>query len=80
MTRRVLQGTVVSTKMKKTATVRVNRVVIHPKYHKRYTVSKKYLVHDPEGKAKVGATVSFKETRPISKQKRWVLIADLSTT
>lgn len=74
MTRRIIQGTVVSTKMKKTATVRVESVKIHPKYHKRYTVSKKYFVHDELEKAKVGDFVSFKETRPLSKNKRWVLM------
>jgi len=75
MTRRTLQGTVVSTSMQKTATVRVDNVKVHPKYHKRYTVSKKYFVHDEEGKAKVGDIVTIKEIRPLSKNKRWVLVS-----
>lgn len=75
MTRRLLTGTVISTSMKNTATVRVDSVNMHPKYHKRYTVSKKYLIHDPEHKAVIGDTVSFKETRPLSKLKKWVLVA-----
>jgi len=75
MTRRQFQGIVTSHKTDKTATVRVDRLLMHPKYKKRYTLSKKYLVHDAENKAKAGDAVTFKESRPISKQKRWVLVS-----
>lgn len=78
--RRHLIGTVVKTSMQKTAVVRVDRVVVHPKYRKRYKISKKFLVHDPENKAKVGTQVTIKETRPISKTKRWILVSDVVVT
>ena len=69
--RRTLVGTVVSTAMSKTAVVRIDRGVTHPKYGKRYTVSNTFKVHDPEGKAHMGDTVAFEECRPLSKDKRW---------
>lgn len=75
MQRRQSQGTVISHKTEKTATVQVDRLLMHPKYKKRYRLSKKYLVHDPENKAKVGDVVTFKETRPISKLKKWVIVS-----
>lgn len=64
-------GVVVSDAMDKTIVVKVNRVRIHPKYKKRYTVSKKYKVHDAKNKYKTGDKVSFIECRPLSKDKRW---------
>ncbi len=69
--RRRLIGTVVSAKMTKTVVVRVDRTVQHPKYGKSYAVSKKYKVHDEEGKAKVNDVVEIEETRPMSADKRW---------
>ena len=73
-TRRRLQGIVVSDKMDKTIVVRVDRTLLHSKYLKRYTVSKRFKVHDPENAAKVGDKVTFEETRPLSKTKRWRLV------
>lgn len=70
-THRRLQGTVVSTKMLKTAVVRIDRRVAHPKYGKMFTVSKKFKIHDPDAKARVGDLVEFEECRPLSKDKRW---------
>jgi small subunit ribosomal protein S17 len=67
-------GVVVSDKMDKTITVRVDGVKIQPKYKKRYTVSKKYKVHDEKNKFKEGDKVEFIECRPISKDKRWRVI------
>ena len=64
-------GIVVSDKMDKTIVVKVDRVKIHPKYKKRYTVSKKYKVHDEKNQFKEGDKVSFVECRPLSKDKRW---------
>ena len=72
--KRVWTGEVVSDKNDKTIVVKVNRVRIHPVYKKRMTISKKYHVHDPDNHYKVGETVSFKESRPYSKQKRWQVI------
>ena len=67
-------GVVVSDKMDKTIVVRVDRVKQHPKYHKRYTVSKKYKVHDEKGQFKEDDKVTFIECRPISKDKKWRVI------
>ncbi|MCH8049099.1 30S ribosomal protein S17 [Patescibacteria group bacterium] len=73
--RRRLTGTVVSDKMDKTAVVRVERTVLHSKYLKRYTISKKYKAHDSDNTAKVGDMVTIEETRPISKDKRWRIVS-----
>ncbi|EKD46998.1 MAG: 30S ribosomal protein S17 [uncultured bacterium] len=72
--RRQLKGVVSSDKMDKTAVVKVDRTVLHSKYLKRFTKSKKYKVHDPENKAKIGDKVVIEETRPISKDKNWRII------
>ncbi|RLB07510.1 MAG: 30S ribosomal protein S17 [Deltaproteobacteria bacterium] len=64
-------GVVISDKMDKTVTVRVERLVQHPiykKYLKRYT---KYKAHDAENKCSIGDKVLIVETRPLSKTKRW---------
>jgi len=71
---RKLKGVVVSDKMDKTITVKVESLKVHPKYHKRYVSSRKYKVHDEKGQHKVGDVVSFVECRPISKDKRWRVI------
>jgi small subunit ribosomal protein S17 len=72
---RVLQGTVVSTKMTDTITVIVDRYVKHPKYKKFERLSKKFLVHDKGNTAKEGQLVSIRETRPMSKRKHFELVA-----
>ena len=68
------RGTVVSTKMAKTAVVVVDGFKMHPKYKKHYKVSKRYKVHDEAGSAKAGDVVEFVECRPLSKDKKWRLI------
>lgn len=68
------QGVVVSDKMDKTIVVKVDNVKVHPKYKKRYTVSRKYKVHDEKNKFKEGDKVSFVECRPLSKDKIWRVI------
>ncbi len=70
-------GIVVSDKMDKTVVVKVERMKVHPKYKKRYTVFKKYKAHDEENKFKVGDKAVITETRPLSKDKRWVAIKKL---
>ena len=65
------KGVVVKTAMQDTATVQVDRYVKHAKYKKYFTRSKKYLVHNPENKAKVGDAVTIVATRPISKMKHF---------
>ncbi|MBU0572550.1 30S ribosomal protein S17 [Patescibacteria group bacterium] len=70
---KIFTGQVVSTKMNKTATVAVERIVVHPMYKKRFKRTKKYHVHDELG-VKVGDKVSFVACRPISKLKKWKII------
>lgn len=74
VTRKQLQGTVVSDKMMKTVTVLVNRFVKHPKYGKFMNISKKYKAHDEAGTWKVGDKVTIEECRPISKDKSFKVI------
>lgn len=69
--KRKFNGVVVSDKMDKTIVARIDRVKVHPKYKKRYTVSKRYKVHDEKNKFKEGDKVTFVECRPLSKDKRW---------
>lgn len=66
-------GRVVSTKLKNTATILVERVAKHPLYKKTFTRSKKYLVDDPIG-VKEGDVVDIVKTRPISKMKHWRIV------
>ena len=67
---KIFKGKVISTKMEKTATVAVERIIIHPVYKKRYKRTKKYHVHDEFG-VNVGDEVKFTESRPYSKLKKW---------
>lgn len=71
--KRTFEGVVVSDKMDKTIVVKVESKKTHPKYLKQYLVSKKFKVHDELNTAKTGDKVSFVETRPLSKEKRWRL-------
>lgn len=68
---RKFKGVVVSDKMDKTITVRVDRVRTQKKYGKRYTVSNRYKVHDEKNQYKQNDIVEFVECRPMSKDKRW---------
>lgn len=72
--KRKFAGQVVSAAMTKTIVVRVDTMKLHPKYNKNYKVSRKYAVHDEKSEAKLGDTVMFVESRPISKTKKWRLI------
>ena len=74
MSRRILQGVVVSDACDKTIVVRVERRVMHPIYKKFITRSKKYAAHDEQNRWHVGDTVQIEESRPISKSKHWVVL------
>ena len=74
MSKRILQGTVVSDACEKTVIVQVERRVMHPIYKKFVTTSKKYAAHDADNRHRVGDAVRIEESRPISKRKRWVVI------
>ena len=72
--RRRLVGIVVSDKMDKTITVRVERRVKHKRYRKYITRHKTYKAHDEGNTCQVNDTVVIEEARPMSKHKRWVLV------
>jgi small subunit ribosomal protein S17 len=72
--RRKLKGVVASDKMDKTVVVKVDRYVKHPKYGKYYTISKRYKAHDENNTYKVGDIVIIEESKPISKDKTFVVI------
>lgn len=74
MPKRVISGTVVKKAGNKTATVLVERKVLHPRYHKTVKRFKKYLVHDERNEANVGDTVEAIECRPLSKNKAFRLL------
>ncbi len=76
---KTLKGVVVKQAMKDTATVSVERFVMHPKYKKYLRKTKKYLVHDPENATAVGDKVVIRETRPISKRKHFVIVSRVSS-
>jgi small subunit ribosomal protein S17 len=73
--KKVLKGVVVSDKMDKTVVVNVTRFVEHKKYQKRVKISKKYKAHDEDNSKKIGDIVEIEETRPISKDKKFKVIA-----
>ena len=80
MSKRVLQGVVVSDKMQKTVVVQVERRVMHSLYHKYLRKYKKYSAHDAEGLCHIGDVVEIQECPPISKTKKWLVISCKSTS
>ena len=66
-------GQVVSTKMQKTIVVEVEMRKAHPKYKRVMKSNKKFYAHDEQNSARVGDVVRIRETRPLSKLKRWNL-------
>lgn len=73
-------GEVVSTKMAKTISVLVFRMVRHKKYGKFLKKTSVFKAHDEKGLAKLGDKVKIHETRPMSKTKRWALSEVLDTS
>jgi small subunit ribosomal protein S17 len=69
-----LTGVVVSDKMHKTITVRIESWTKHPLYNKIVKKFRKVKAHDENNTAKIGNTVVVEETKPLSKEKRWRLI------
>lgn len=68
------KGIITSNKQTKTLVVNVTTYKNHPKYKKRFLVSKKFHVHNPKDeKIEVGTEITFYETRPLSKLKRWTI-------
>jgi small subunit ribosomal protein S17 len=66
-------GKVVSDRMEKTVVVSVDYVKRHPIYHKRIRRTTKFMAHDEQNTCKIGDIVRIEETRPLSKNKRWIV-------
>jgi small subunit ribosomal protein S17 len=71
--KKTLEGVVVSDKMDKTVVVSVTRFEKHPKYKKYVKMSKKYKAHDEANEKKIGDKVVIEETRPLSKDKHFIV-------
>ena len=71
---RLKKGIVTSCKMNKTIVVSVDSHISHPKYKKRFKVTTKFYAHDEENKFKEWDVVTIKETRPLYKLKRWIVV------
>ncbi|OIP75426.1 30S ribosomal protein S17 [bacterium (Candidatus Gribaldobacteria) CG_4_9_14_3_um_filter_36_15] len=74
MSKKQLTGTIVSDKMEKTVVVKTERIKEHPKYKRRYRISKKYKAHLEKEDFKKGDRVIIEECRPMSKDKKWRVI------
>jgi small subunit ribosomal protein S17 len=70
-------GIVVSDKMKDTVIVSVNDRIIHKRYKKVITRTKRYAVHDSASNSSIGDQVRIRETKPMSKTKNWILVSIL---
>ncbi len=78
MSKRVMQGIVVSDAANKSIVVRVDRRVQHPIYKKYFTRSSKFMAHDEANACKIGDIVRIRECRPISKRKSWEVLNEAS--
>ena len=72
--KKVFNGVVVSDKMKDTVVVLVQRYEKHPKYGKFVKHQKKFKAHDAGNTKKIGEKVSIVETKPISKDKKFIIV------
>ncbi|WP_332065446.1 30S ribosomal protein S17 [Bartonella sp. CB189] len=76
MPKRILQGVVVSDKSDKTVVVQVERHYSHPLLKKTVRQSKKYKAHDETNQFKIGDQILIQESKPISKNKCWIVVKD----
>ncbi len=74
MPRKELVGKVVSNKMDKTVVVAVHNSSPHTKYEKQVPKTAKFKAHDAENKCKIGDSVRIQECRPLSREKRWLVV------
>lgn len=74
------EGLVVSDKMDKTIVVAVESRIPHPKYNKIVVRTKKYKAHDEDNQCKIGDRVRIRETRPLSRTKRWTIAEILESS
>jgi small subunit ribosomal protein S17 len=77
---RTLHGKVVSDKMDKTVVVAVSTLKEHPIYRKKYKVTTKFKAHDETNSCVTGDLVEITETRPISRDKHWLVARKVSVT
>lgn len=76
MSRKILKGVVISTKMTSTAVVRVSTAKTHARYKKNYVTRKNYKVHCEKDEVKEGDQVLIEETAPVSKTKTWRIVKE----
>ena len=74
MPRKEIVGKVISNKMDKTVVVAVENYFLHPRFEKQMVKTKKFKAHDADNKCQIGDIVRLKECRPLSKEKRWLVI------
>ena len=74
MSKKIYIGEVVSDKMNKTVVVAVSRLFQHPTYKKTVKKVTKFMAHDEDGRCRIGDVVKIIETRPLSKEKRWMVL------
>ncbi|PIR42030.1 MAG: 30S ribosomal protein S17 [Candidatus Yanofskybacteria bacterium CG10_big_fil_rev_8_21_14_0_10_37_15] len=75
---RLLHGVVVSDKMDKTVVVQILRLKKHPKYKKYFKITKRFKAHSPENQYHIGDKVVIGETKPVSKEKRWIVVSKIN--
>ena len=75
--RKTLVGEVVKNKMTKTVSVRVDRLMKHPKFNRYVRRSRTFLAHDEQGMCQPGDRVQIIESRPLSRHKRWRIMTIL---
>ena len=73
---RTKTGVITSESGSKSVVVTVHTYKVHPKYGKKYRISKKFHAHDEAGEAKLGDQVVIAETRPVSRLKRWRVVSE----
>lgn len=71
--RKKMTGVVVKDKMDKTVVIEVEKFLKHPKYHKYLKTKKRYKAHDEKNECNIGDRVLIVESRPLSREKRWVV-------
>ena len=76
--KRRITGVVVSDKMQKTRVVAVERLRKHPKYLKYYRITARFKAHDEKNEYHTGDRVIIEEARPLSREKRWIIIKKIS--
>lgn len=78
MPKKELIGIITSDKMQKTVVVKIERIKEHPLYRRRYKVHQKYKAHtENQADYKIGDKVKIRESRPLSKDKKWEVVEKL---